>query len=126
MARTNQGVFTKLKEDYEKVKKDYLAEKERYEKPAESVDFFSELALTSNDLFKELKSLEYQLAGMLASTKFENDDTRHEYEVMKEAIHNMADDLQTVFKERIRLLSESNGGLWGIECRTIETMAINL
>ena len=126
MARTDQGVFKRLRNQYKEMKADYEEHVASYGDPPEDNGFFDGLAQTSSTLFDEVKVLEGEISGMLSSTKFEDDVRRKEYEDMKSNLHNIAEDLQQKFKERRDLIAMGRDGLSGIEKRTIEMMKINL
>lgn len=122
MARTNQGIFKKMRKRFDNLQAEYNDLKGQYNGEI-GLDFFEGLAQDSGSLYDKLKEFVDNLKGMIDSTKFESNEIKQEFCMMLDDAKNMREELRTYFNRMVKMIEES-GGLSDIEIETIEDYSI--
>ena len=124
MPRTNQGVFNKIKTDYNGLVADYVCYQEQNFKDGEyncNRDFFSDFAYDADGVFRKCNNTINSLQGLLQTTKFEMADKENEYRNMLASAESMRSEIASEFSS---LLSNFNGDISDVEQRTLDKLDV--
>jgi len=114
MARTDQGIFKKLRKRFQELKEQYNSFLFMAKRAEEGKILFSDFAKMADDVYCEADSLIGEINGMLRATKFESNEKEKYYKDMESTIENMKWDTKSEF-DRILFLIKQCGGLFDSE-----------
>lgn len=124
MARTNQGVFKRILEESRRLDNEYKIIVSKYLEDPSSIDFFSDLAYSSDYLYRDLGNLIGDVHGMLLATKMESMDTENTYKGIENTAIEHQNEIQRLFRNRVEEIKTSGGFLTEAEQETIAKLAI--
>ena len=126
MARTNQGVFKKLKNEYKVLENEYEQVMGYYFNDGNwtgNGDFFSDFAYSAERVYCDAINLAHEISGMMNATKFEEKDKKEKYEKMLYNSQEIARDIKNVFERTLELIKMS-GFITDAEQRTLDKLMI--
>lgn len=127
MARTNQGIFTKLSQDFRNLETEYNNAISQYFGNGEwncNCDFFSDFAYSADAIYMDANNFESKIQAMLDSTKFEDTDKREKYENMQQLSQEIRYDIKSKFDEVLSMIKMSGGYISDVEQRTLNKLSI--
>lgn len=125
MSRTNQGIFTIIKNDFNELESEYnnfsitFFNKYGY---SYNGDFFSDFAYSAEAVYIKSRNVKSQLFELLRTTKFEMDTKREEYQWLLEKAAFFERDVVLKFNNAYNTIAQN--GLTDVEQRTLDKMSI--
>lgn len=102
MARTNQGIFKKIRNEYDELYNCYTSISNRYFPNGIwncNYDFVTDFAFSADYIYRDAKALSTKIDTMLTCTKFEMERNTHEFMEMSKKCKEIEQDIKYKFDD---------------------------
>lgn len=124
MPKTKQGVFKGIPKEHRRLRKAYKNIIDEYNEDPSSIDFFSELAYSSDALRNELRQLASDVHGIIKSTAMEMEETKDTYTDIEKIAISHIDEVTKLYRQRVEDIRQSGEYLSDAEQVTLDKLLI--